>query len=100
MSGISGIIFLATQNVSPVDRVVGEVFIEGFGVSVSKKSERLVVKRKGEVIFERPFFEVDRVIVSTEGATVSAAAIHECVKHGISDTVSVLLTKKSSAGIP
>ncbi|MBA3472021.1 MAG: CRISPR-associated endonuclease Cas1 [Rubrobacter sp.] len=62
---------------------MGEVFVEGFGVSVSKKSERLVVKRKGEVIFERPFFEVERVIVSTEGATVSAAAIHECVKNGI-----------------
>lgn len=62
---------------------MGEVFVEGFGVSVSKKSERLVVKKKGEVIFERPFFEVERVIVSTEGATVSAAAIHECVKQGI-----------------
>ena len=31
---------------------MGEVFVEGFGVSVSKKSERLVVKRKGEVIFD------------------------------------------------
>jgi len=62
---------------------LGEVFVEGFGVSVSKKSERLVVKRKGEVIFERPFFEVERVIISTEGATVSTAAIHECVKNGI-----------------
>lgn len=60
-----------------------EVFVEGFGVSVGKKSERLVVKKKGEVVFERPFFEVERVIVSTEGATVSAAAIHECVKNGI-----------------
>lgn len=62
---------------------MGEVFVEGFGVSVSKKSERLVVKSKGEVIFERPFFDVERVIVSTEGATISSAAIHECVKHGI-----------------
>lgn len=62
---------------------MSEVFVEGYGVSVSKKSERLVVKRKGEVIFERPFFEVERVIVSTEGATISAAAIHECVKNGI-----------------
>ncbi len=60
-----------------------DVFIEGFGVSVSKKSERLVVKRKGEVTFERPFFEVDRVTVATEGATISAAAVHECVKNGI-----------------
>ncbi|MDQ3386396.1 MAG: CRISPR-associated endonuclease Cas1 [Actinomycetota bacterium] len=63
--------------------VMGEVFIEGFGVSVGKKSERLVVKKKGEVIFERPFFEVDRVTVATEGATVSASAVHECVKNGI-----------------
>lgn len=63
--------------------VMGEVFVEGFGVSVGKKSERLVVKRKGAVIFERPFFDVDRIIVATEGATVSAAAIHECVKNGI-----------------
>lgn len=62
---------------------MGEVFVEGFGVSIGKKSERLVVKQKGEVIFERPFFEVERVIVSTEGATISAAAIHECTKNGI-----------------
>ncbi len=74
---------------APVEEKVGsgrgveEVFVEGFGVSVSKKSERLVVKRKGEVVFERPFFLVERVIVGTEGATISAAAIHECVKHGI-----------------
>lgn len=60
-----------------------EVFVEGFGVSVSKKSERLVVKRKGEVVFERPFFDVERVIVATEGATVSSSAVHECVKNGI-----------------
>ncbi|WP_420542129.1 CRISPR-associated endonuclease Cas1 [Rubrobacter radiotolerans] len=62
---------------------MSEVFVEGFGVSVGKKSERLVVKRKGEVIFERPFFEVERVIVCTEGATVSSSAVHECVKNGI-----------------
>src|SRR5215212_10952998 len=62
---------------------MSEVFVEGFGVSVSRKSERLVVKRKGAVTFERPFFEVERVIISTEGATVSAAAIHQCVKNGI-----------------
>jgi CRISPR-associated protein Cas1 len=41
------------------------------------------VKRKGEVIFERPFFDIEREIVATEGATISAAAIHDCVKHGI-----------------
>lgn len=62
---------------------MSEVFVEGFGVSVSKKSERLVVKKKGEVVFERPFFDVERVIVATEGATVSSAAVHECVKAGI-----------------
>lgn len=62
---------------------VTEVFVEGFGVSVGKKSERLVVKRRGEVIFERPFFDVERVIVSTEGATISAAAIHECSRQGV-----------------
>jgi CRISP-associated protein Cas1 len=76
-------ILSTSEQAYPADRVVGEVFVEGFGVSVSKKSERLVVKKKGEVIFERPFFDVERVIVSTEGATISAAAIHECVKNGI-----------------
>ncbi len=54
---------------------MSEVFVEGFGVSVSKKSERLVVKRKGKVIFERPFFDVERVIVATEGAIIYSAAV-------------------------
>ncbi len=82
MSALFGRILL-TAEIHPIDRIMGEVFVEGFGVSVSKKSERLVVKKKGEVIFERPFFAVERVIISTEGATVSAAAIHHCVKNGI-----------------
>ena len=42
-----------------------------------------MVKKKGEVIFERPFFDVERVIVGTEGATISSSAIHECVRNGI-----------------
>jgi CRISP-associated protein Cas1 len=83
VSGTSGIILSTREGLYPADRVLGEVFVEGFGVSVSKKSERLVVKRKGEVILERPFFDVERVIVSTEGATISSAAIHEAVKQGI-----------------
>lgn len=83
MSDASGIIFSTSEKKDQVDRILGEVFVEGYGVSVSKKSERLVVKRKGEVIFERPFFEVERVIISTEGATISSSAIHECVKNGI-----------------
>jgi hypothetical protein len=81
VSGGFGIILVTSKQVHPADRVLGEVFVEGFGVS--KKSERLVVKRKGEMIFERPFFDVERVIVATEGATITAAAIHECVKNGI-----------------
>lgn len=70
---------LATTRVSRLEELV----IDGFGAFVGKKSERLVVKLKGEVIFERPFFDVERVIVATGGATISAAAIHECVRHGI-----------------
>jgi len=83
VSGTSSIIYSTSEQAYHVDRILGEVFVEGFGLSVSKKSERLVVKRKGEVIFERPFFEVERVIVATEGATISSSAIHECVKNGI-----------------
>jgi CRISP-associated protein Cas1 len=83
VSGAFGIIFSMSEQAYPVDRILGEVFVEGFGVSVSKKSERLVVKRKGKVTFERPFFDVERVIISTEGATISSSAIHECVKNGI-----------------
>lgn len=60
-----------------------EIFVGGFGVSVGKKSERLVVKQKGVVLSERPFFDIERVIIGTEGATVSAAAIHECARNGI-----------------
>ena len=81
MSGTFGIILSMSEQAYPVDRSSGELFVEGFALSVSKKSERLVMKR--EIIFEPPFFDVERVIVATEGATISSFVVHECVKNGI-----------------
>jgi CRISPR/Cas system-associated endonuclease Cas1 len=83
VSGTFGIILSMSEQADPVDRSSDEVFVEGFGLSVSKKSERLVMKRKGEIIFERPFFNVELVIVATEGTTISSSVVHECVKNGI-----------------
>lgn len=53
------------------------------GIFVGKHSERLVVRKKGEVLQEVPLFQVGQVLITTPAASLSAEAVHACVEHGI-----------------
>lgn len=59
------------------------IIISRFGSSLGKKSERLVIKEKGQVVQEIPFFKVEQVTIITFGVSLSTDAIEECVRHGI-----------------
>ena len=60
-----------------------EISLSKYGQFLGKKSERLVVKEKGKVKREEPFFKVKRVIITSKGISLSTDAIEECMKHGI-----------------
>ncbi|OEG00197.1 CRISPR-associated endonuclease Cas1 [Vulcanibacillus modesticaldus] len=59
------------------------IVIDDFGMGLYKKSERLVVKKKGKLIQEIPFFDVEAIFFMTNGAVLSTDVIKECMEQGI-----------------
>ncbi len=60
-----------------------DIFIDDFGMSLGKKSERLLIKKKGEVLQETPFFDVSQITISSSGVSLSTDVIQECMERGI-----------------
>ncbi|HHW43841.1 MAG TPA: CRISPR-associated endonuclease Cas1 [Desulfotomaculum sp.] len=60
-----------------------ELFITEYGVSLGKKSERLVVKEKGQVVEEVPFRDITQITIASSGVSISADVIRECVECGV-----------------
>lgn len=60
-----------------------EIYLNNYGQFLGKKSERLVVKEKGKIKREEPFFKINRVIITSKGISLSTDAIEECMKRGI-----------------
>lgn len=60
-----------------------EIVVDQYGQSLGKKSERVVVKEKGKIVFEKPFFEVDAIVVASRGGSLSSDLVAQCVEHGI-----------------
>ncbi len=59
------------------------LIVNNFGSFIGKTSERLVVKEKGKVVREVPFFDLRQVTIATSGASLSSDAIRMCMEHGI-----------------
>ncbi|MGQ5711953.1 CRISPR-associated endonuclease Cas1 [Desulforudis sp. DRI-14] len=57
--------------------------VEDFGVSLGKKSERLLIKQKGQVISETPFRDIEQITIASNGISLSSDVIHECSEYGI-----------------
>ncbi|HEU4964472.1 MAG TPA: CRISPR-associated endonuclease Cas1 [Bacilli bacterium] len=61
-----------------------QLIVDGFGTSLRKTSERLVVRDKDKkVTQEVPFFDVDDILVLSRGVTLSSDVIESCVNQGI-----------------
>ncbi len=56
------------------------IILEEFGMFLGKKSERFVIKQKGRAIAEFPATEVERIIISSSGISISSAAIYLAVE--------------------
>jgi len=60
-----------------------QLILSGFGLFLSKKSERLLVRKGTRVIYQFPFFRLNEVVVSSKGITLSSDLLEEACLRGI-----------------
>src|SRR5579885_1680579 len=60
-----------------------QLILSGFGIFLSKKSERLLVKLGGKVVYEFPFFRISEVVVASRGVSLSSDLIKDFCERGI-----------------
>jgi hypothetical protein len=60
-----------------------QIVLSGFGMFLSKKSERLLVRQGKTVVYEFPLFRVSEVVVASRGVTLSSDLIEELCERGI-----------------
>ncbi|MBI4488101.1 MAG: CRISPR-associated endonuclease Cas2 [Deltaproteobacteria bacterium] len=54
-----------------------QLILSGFGLFLSKKSERLLVRKGKEVIYQFPLFRLHEVVIGSKGITVSSDLLEE-----------------------
>ncbi|MBL8235177.1 MAG: CRISPR-associated endonuclease Cas1, partial [Bryobacterales bacterium] len=67
---------LATENGA-------QLLVSGFGLSVGKKSERVVVKHSGKVCAQVPFLRLQELVIASRGVSISSDLIEEMCTRGI-----------------
>lgn len=60
-----------------------QVIFSGFGLYLSKKSERMLVKKSKEVIYEFPLFRINEVVIASKGISLSSDLVEELCIRGI-----------------
>ncbi|MDR1696475.1 MAG: CRISPR-associated endonuclease Cas1 [Endomicrobium sp.] len=59
------------------------LIVSGYGVKLSKKSERLIIKDSNKAIYELPFFRLQTVAIMSRGVGLSSDLIEEFSKAGV-----------------
>ncbi|HWP56688.1 MAG TPA: CRISPR-associated endonuclease Cas1 [Candidatus Acidoferrales bacterium] len=60
-----------------------QLIFSGFGLFLSKKSERLIARKGKDVIYQFPLFRIQEVVVGSKGITVSSDLLQELCARGI-----------------
>jgi CRISPR-associated protein Cas1 len=60
-----------------------QLILSGFGLFMSKKSDRLIVKKGKDLLYEFPFFRLSEVTIASRGITLSSDLIMELCGRGI-----------------
>ena len=60
-----------------------QLILSGFGLFLGKKSERLIVRKGKEVIYQFPFFRIQEVVIASKGISVSSDLLEELCVRGI-----------------
>ncbi|MCL2485343.1 MAG: CRISPR-associated endonuclease Cas1 [Endomicrobia bacterium] len=66
-----------------VSKDMSYLLVSGYGVKISKKSERLVIKDSGKFVFELPFFKVRSIAVMSKGVALSSDLIEQFCRNDI-----------------
>ena len=70
------------------------IIIDGYGIFVGCKGDRIVIKKKGKKLLERAAVDVAQVMLCTRGITLSSAFLRLALRHGVDIVI------LSEAGIP
>jgi CRISPR-associated protein Cas1 len=60
-----------------------QLILSGYGLFLSKKSERLLVRKGKDVIYQFPFFRINEVVVGSKGVSLSSDLLEEVCARGI-----------------
>jgi CRISP-associated protein Cas1 len=60
-----------------------QLILSGFGLFLSKKSDRLIVRKGKDLLYEFPFFRLSEVSIASKGITISSDLILELCKRGV-----------------
>ena len=60
-----------------------QLIVSGYGLYLGKKSERLVVRKDKNVLYQFPFFRIQEVVVASRGISISADLLEELCVRGI-----------------
>lgn len=60
-----------------------QLVLSGFGLFVSKKAERLLVRKGKDLLYEFPFYRLSEVTLASRGITISSDLIMELCERGI-----------------
>src|SRR5712692_8803996 len=60
-----------------------QLILSGFGLFLGKKSERLIVRKGKEVVYQFPFFRIQEVVIASKGISISSDLLEELCVRGI-----------------
>jgi CRISPR-associated protein Cas1 len=60
-----------------------QLVLSGFGLFLRKKSERLLVKKGNDLIYQFPFFRLNEVVIASRGISFSSDVIEELCERGV-----------------
>jgi CRISPR-associated protein Cas1 len=60
-----------------------QLILSGYGLFLGKKSERLLVRKGKDVIYQFPFFRLKEVVVGSRGITLSSDMLEEMCIRGV-----------------
>jgi CRISPR-associated protein Cas1 len=62
---------------------MNDLIVDQFGAALGRHSERLRVTIKGELVQEIPLLDLQQVLITSNGVTISSDAVRDCAGRGI-----------------
>jgi len=60
-----------------------QLILSGYGLFLGKKSERLIVRKGKDVVYQFPFFRLHEVVIASRGVSISSDLLEEVCARGV-----------------